>query len=89
MNSQTLPSFWKLYRKLPSSVRRAARDAFAKFTDDPNHPVCVPERLFNDPQYWSVRITRNCRAVGILEGDTVTWVWIGLSDEFDQQHVSR
>lgn len=38
MKSLTLPSFWKLYRKLPAPVRKAARKAYRQFVDDSTHP---------------------------------------------------
>jgi hypothetical protein len=84
MKSQTLPSFWKLYRKLPAKVRQAAREAYRHFLADPSHSGLRFERLFNDPRFWSVRITRSHRAVGILQGDTITWVWIGDHQAFDR-----
>jgi len=31
---------------------------------------------------WSVRVSRGCRAVGVLDGDTVTWFWIGDHDAY-------
>jgi len=55
MNSQTLPSFWKLYRQLPAAVRRAARAAYRQFVTNPGHPSLQFHRLFNDPRFWSVR----------------------------------
>jgi len=84
MKSQTLRSFWKLYRKLSAATRRAAKEAFQQFMIDPGHPGLHFHRLFNDPLYWSVRITQNHRAVGILQGDTITWVWIGDHKAFDR-----
>jgi hypothetical protein len=84
MKSQTLPSFWKLYRQLPKRVRLAAREAYRQFMADPRHPGLHFHRLFNDPLYWSVRISRNHRAVGILQGEIITWVWIGDHGAFDK-----
>jgi len=84
MKSRTLPSFWKLYRKLPAEIRREARAAYRQFTANPQHPGLYFHRLFNDPAFWSVRVTRDYRAVGILSGDTITWVWIGIHDDFDR-----
>jgi hypothetical protein len=26
---------------------------------------------------WSVRITLSYRAISVLQGDTVTWFWVG------------
>ena len=33
----------------------------------------------------SIRIGREYRALGILEGDTVTWYWIGKHDTYDRK----
>jgi hypothetical protein len=33
---------------------------------------------------WSVRITRSHRALGVMEGDTVTWFWIGNHDDYER-----
>ena len=38
MISDTLPSFWSMYYALPPGVRRAAREAFGRFSTDPYHP---------------------------------------------------
>jgi plasmid maintenance system killer protein len=32
---------------------------------------------------WSVRINEQYRAVAERRGDTVTWVWIGSHNDFD------
>ncbi len=84
MKSQTLPGFWERYHRLPAKVRRAARDAYRQFMANPHHPSLHFHRLFNDPHYWSVRISRDYRGVGFLEGDTITWIWIGSHKEFDR-----
>jgi hypothetical protein len=34
---------------------------------------------------WSVRVTRGYRALGVLDGDTVTWFWIGSHDEYERR----
>ena len=84
MNSQTLPRFWELYYQLPSDVRQAARNAYRRFSADPSHPGLQFQRLRSNPYLWSVRVTRNCRAVGILQENTITWIWIGSHEEFDR-----
>ncbi|MEZ4494597.1 MAG: hypothetical protein R3C29_14960 [Dehalococcoidia bacterium] len=35
-----------------------------------------------EPSLYSVRVTDAVRALGYLEGDTITWFWIGLHDEY-------
>jgi len=33
---------------------------------------------------WAVRVTLGWRAVGVLQGDTVTWFWIGRHDDYER-----
>ncbi len=33
---------------------------------------------------YSVRVGLEHRAVGMLEGDTITWFWIGAHDGYDR-----
>jgi len=33
---------------------------------------------------WSARISLNHRAIGIFEGDTVTWFWAGNHDDYER-----
>jgi hypothetical protein len=84
MNSQTVPAFWALYRRLPKRVRLHARAAYQLFLGNPLHPSLHFHRLALDAHLWSVRVTRDYRAVGLVEDDTITWFWIGAHKEFDQ-----
>ena len=83
MNSRTLERFWRLYESLPQDVRRQARRAYRRFRRNPHHPGLHFHRLAGHPDYWSVRVSRDYRAVGILEHDTITWIWIGSHADFD------
>lgn len=84
MNSFTTTRFWELYRELPEHVRVAARQAYQHFAENPAHPSLHFERLRSDPRQWSVRVTRDFRAVGIVDGDTIIWRWIGRHEDFDR-----
>jgi hypothetical protein len=33
---------------------------------------------------YSVRVGLDYRAVGLLQGDTITWFWIGTHDDYDK-----
>ena len=86
MKSLGAPAFWQSYRKLPTGIRDSARAAYKKFLQDPTHPSLQLERLRSDPRFWSVRVTRDFRAVAQrLESDTWIWVWIGSHKDFDRQ----
>lgn len=84
MTSQCLPEFWERCAGLPTVVRQAAREAFARFSNDPYHPGLRFKQLTGYPDYWSVRVTRSYRAVGRRTGDSVVWFWIGSHAEFDK-----
>jgi hypothetical protein len=84
MNSVTTPRFWQLYYQLPATVRQEAREAYRRFQADPSHPGLYCHRLFGEAQFWSVRVTRDYRAVAILRGNTITWIWIGSHQDFDR-----
>jgi hypothetical protein len=73
-----------LYRLLPRNVRKAAVEAYRRFRQDPTHPGLRFHRLATDPQLWSVRITRDYRAVGLVYQTTITWFWIGNHQAFDK-----
>jgi hypothetical protein len=78
--------FWKAYRELPPAIKDAARAAYQKFVENSAHPSLQLERLRSDPRFWSVRVTRDYRAVTQrFEGDVWVWVWIGSHKDFDRQ----
>ena len=84
MKSSTLPSFWAAYTVLDEAIQRAARKAYSLWSENPFHPSLSFKCINREEDIWAVRITRGFRAVGILEGDTVTWFWIGRHDEYER-----
>lgn len=84
MNSNTVPSFWEAYRSLDESVRRAAQKAYRLWAENPFHPSLHFKCINQAENIWSVRVTLGYRAVGILEGATVTWFWIGSHDDYEK-----
>ncbi len=87
MKSATLPSFWVAYRALNEQDRRGARNTYHLWLQNPFHPSLHFKCINRGENIWSVRVTRSCRAIGILEGDTVTWFWIGGHDEYESFFV--
>jgi len=81
MNSHTTRSFRKAFRALPPHVRQRARAAYKLWRENPNLPGLRFKRIGNNV---SVRVGRNYRALGILQGDTVRWHWIGKHDVYDR-----
>jgi hypothetical protein len=85
VRSRGTAEFWQLYQALPSEIQRATRKAHAIFLGNPAHAGLRLERLKSDPRAWSVRITRDYRAVALRSGDDWLWVWIGTHKEFDRK----
>ncbi len=84
MNSATLPSFWNAYRSLDATIKRRARKAYGLWAQNPFHPSLRFKCINHQENAWSVRITLGYRAIGILEGETVTWFWIGSHDDYER-----
>lgn len=84
MRSATLPSFWEAYRSLDEDLKGRARKAFRLWAENPFHPSLRFKCIHREENIWSVRITRGYRTLGILEGDTVTWFWIGGHDDYER-----
>lgn len=86
MKSRGTPVFWELYSKLPPDAKESAKRAYQKFRENPAHPSLQLERLRKDARLWSVRVTRDYRAVARrYENDVWVWIWIGNHREFDSQ----
>lgn len=84
MKSATLPSFWAAYADLEEDTKRGARKAYRLWKQNPFHPSLRFKCINRQENVWSIRITRGYRALGIFEGDTVTWFWIGGHDEYER-----
>ena len=84
MKSATLPSFWQTYQALDLKIKQRARKAYRLWQENPFHPSLHFKCINREENIWSVRITLDYRAIGILDGDTVTWFWVGSHDDYEQ-----
>ncbi|MHA1107962.1 MAG: ParE family toxin-like protein, partial [Alphaproteobacteria bacterium] len=75
MNSHTTGAFWRCFDALPGAVQDRARKAFALWQQDTAHPGVQFKNVHPIEPIYSVRITRGYRALGLRDGDTVTWFW--------------
>jgi hypothetical protein len=85
VKARTLPSFWDAYVLLPEPVKKAARKQFFLWRETPFHPSLHFKCVNQEEQIWSVRVTLGYRALGILDGDTVTWFWIGGHQDYERR----
>lgn len=84
MSSFLTPQFLTLYRALPERIRQQARQAYALFEQDPSHPSLHFRKVHSVRPICSARVSIDYRAVGIREGDSIFWFWIGPHAEYDR-----
>lgn len=83
MKSRTTRRFREAFQRLPPSIQRQARKAYRLFAQQPHHPSLRFKRVHASEPIYSVRITRDYRALGVLTGDTIIWFWIGSHAEYE------
>ena len=84
MTSQTTAAFWKLYEALPPEIQRQAQAAYSKFEADPYNAGLRFKQVHEIKPIFSVRISRDYRAVGIKNRDDIIWFWIGSHSDYDK-----
>ena len=84
MKSSTTTEFRKLFADLPEQVQQQTRAAYRQFKEDPSHPSLRFKKVHPDLPIYSARISKNYRAVGQLDGDTVIWFWVGSHTDYDK-----
>ena len=84
MRSRGTPRFWAAYRELSPEIREAARKAYRLFRENARHPSLQFKKVHDRDPIYSVRVTLGYRALGLLDDDEVTWLWIGTHAEYDR-----
>jgi hypothetical protein len=82
--SKTTDGFWKCYEHLPEGIKKLAKRAYVRFVDNPYTPSLHFKRIHSTRPIFSVRITKNYRAVGIQKESEIIWFWIGSHADYDK-----
>ena len=81
MNHFADPTFWECYRKLPQNIQELADENFRLLKRDSRHPSLHLKKV---GRYWSARVGRKYRTVGVQIEEGVVWFWIGPHAEYDK-----
>jgi len=73
--------FWACLDKVPAEVQELARKNYDLLRSNPYHPSLHFKRL---GRFWSVRVGRSFRAVGVDAPDGIVWFWIGTHAEYER-----
>lgn len=84
MNSHTTEAFRGVLSQLPEHIQRQAREAYAIFRDNPNHPSLWFKQVHPTRPIYSARVSLGYRALGIREGDDIVWFWIGSHADYER-----
>lgn len=84
MRSCTTRRFRQLFASLPRAVQEQARQAYRLFRRNTAHPGLHYKRVHDFPPIYSARVGIGYRAVGVVDGDTITWFWIGSHADYDR-----
>jgi hypothetical protein len=84
VRSKTTDKFWRGYDELPAEIKKQAREAYHLFEEDPYYPSLHFKRIHSARPIFSVRISRDYRAVGIVQDDEIIWFWIGSHSGYDR-----
>ena len=73
-----------MFAELLAEVQRQARRAYRVFTQNPNQPSLRFKPVHPTRPIYSIRISSDYRAVGILQSDEIVWYWIGSHADYDK-----
>ena len=81
---QVTEDFLACFGQLPDAVKAQARKAYRLWRENPSHPGLHFKKIHGHEALYAVRLGLGWRALGLLDGDTITWFWIGSHAEYDQ-----
>ncbi len=83
MKSRLTKEFRQRFARLPREIKDQARASYRLFKVDPYYPSLHFKRIDSQEPIYSVRIGLHYRAVGVWEGDTIIWNFIGTHEEYN------
>jgi len=66
---------------MPAQIQDQARRNYDLLKGNPQHPSLHLKQI---GRFWSVRVGRRHRALGVNTDDGILWFWIGTHAEYDQ-----
>ena len=84
MKSHVTEDFRRCFARLPQQVQAQARKAYRLWRQNPHHPSLHFKCIHSKESLYSVRVGLGWRALGLVQGDTIHWFWIGSHAEYDK-----
>jgi hypothetical protein len=84
VKSRITSNFRRCFVELPPDTQRQARESYRKFTENPHHPGLHLKKVHAVDPIYSVRISRDYRALGVQSADEIVWFWIGSHADYER-----
>jgi hypothetical protein len=84
LKSKVTEDFVACFARLPDAVKSKARKSYRIWRANPGHPGLHFKRIHAHEEMYSVRVGIGWRALGLMQGDTIYWSWIGSHAEYDK-----
>ncbi len=89
MRSRCTATFWSLFAALPSPIQAQVRSKYLLWRADPAHPGLRFKKVHTTEPIWSVRVSRDYRALGLRDEQGMLWFWIGSHADYDRLLAAR
>ena len=83
MKSIRTKEFHELFARLPRDVQKQAVNTYRIFKANPDHPSLHFKCVNKEKSWYSVCVNKNYRVIGMWEGDTIFWFFIGTHGDYD------
>jgi len=84
MISRTTKEFWNLFEALPKDIQHQAVKAYELWNKNSHQPGLHFKTIHSTEPLYSVCISHGYRALGLKQGNAITWFWIGSHSEYDK-----
>lgn len=83
MKSVTTEKFRLLFASAPNERQAQIRNAYRQWAENPAHPSLRFKKVHPRLPIYSARVDLDWRAVGVLEGKTLVWFWVGPHPQYE------
>jgi hypothetical protein len=84
MESTTTSKFRDALASLPKDLQDRARESYNLFKQNHSHPSLRFKKVHDQLPIYSARVTRDCRAVGVIRENQIIWFWIGNHEDYER-----
>jgi len=71
LRSRITRRFRRALSRLPEPIKGRAREAYRWPVENPNHPGLRLKRIYSMEPIYSIRVTKDYRALGLQKDDTM------------------